>query len=265
MNKSTALRKILEEYKSELEQCILACKDELSGKPKGTLERLERNGRAYYLHCVFKKGERVRKGITNETLAKEALLKKEYNKLLLSECEQKLQDMNAFLDGFNFENMSFINRVQDWKKPFFRGLATTGDDAAAKWLTEPYATNEYRIENKNIKTKNGIMVRSKSEREIANLLIDADIPFRYEAELDVAGERIYPDFTILRPSDGKIFYWEHAGMIDSAEYVSSNYRRFAQYASVGIFLNENLIMTTESRAHPLSTGTIKSLIEYYFI
>ena len=112
MNKSTALRKILEEYKSELEQCILACKDELSGKPKGTLERLEKNGRRFYFHCVFEKGKRIRKGITNKTLAKEVLLEKEYCKLLLAECEERLRGINAFLCEFNFEGMSFLNKVQ---------------------------------------------------------------------------------------------------------------------------------------------------------
>ena len=60
-------------------------------------------------------------------------------------------------------------------------------------------------------------VRSKSERSIADMLTEADIPFRYEPELVIGAKRYYPDFMILC-SDGSIVIWEHFGMTDDSEY-----------------------------------------------
>lgn len=65
-------------------------------------------------------------------------------------------------------------------------------------------------------TASGNLVRSKSERLIANLLTQNQIPFRYEERLQAGRREFVPDFTIT--VNGKTFYWEHLGMLDLAEY-----------------------------------------------
>ena len=58
-------------------------------------------------------------------------------------------------------------------------------------------------------TDSGIRVQSKPERMIADSLDQAKIPYYYKAMLVVDGKIEYPDFMIVRPSDGKLVIWEH--------------------------------------------------------
>lgn len=63
----------------------------------------------------------------------------------------------------------------------------------------------------------GVMVRSKSEVIIANILHDRGVPFEYERALKSSdGEQHAPDFTISWK--GKTFFLEHLGMLDNAGY-----------------------------------------------
>ena len=67
------------------------------------------------------------------------------------------------------------------------------------------------------KTSRGELVRSKSEVIIANLLNNAGLDYTYEEELVLAdGSKKYPDFVIRK--NGKIFYWEHLGMLQKEDY-----------------------------------------------
>lgn len=73
------------------------------------------------------------------------------------------------------------------------------------------------------RTKTGILVRSKSEVIIANILTDLGMSFEYEKPLyskkdlkkDPKDFRL-PDFTINY--EGEEFYWEHLGMLENLEY-----------------------------------------------
>jgi hypothetical protein len=72
---------------------------------------------------------------------------------------------------------------------------------------------EYRI-HRNLAD---IMVRSKSEVIISNMLFDRDIPFFYEKPLYARDGSFYlPDFTINWR--GEEYYWEHLGLLDQEKY-----------------------------------------------
>ncbi len=62
-----------------------------------------------------------------------------------------------------------------------------------------------------------VMVRSKSEVIIANMLFDREIPFWYEKPLYARDGSFYlPDFTILW--HGQEYYWEHLGLLEQDKY-----------------------------------------------
>ncbi len=69
------------------------------------------------------------------------------------------------------------------------------------------------------RTKTGVLVRSKSEVIIANILTDLGISYEYEKPLysksDSKDFRL-PDFTIKY--EGEELYWEHLGMLEIPEY-----------------------------------------------
>lgn len=109
------------------------------------------------------------------------------------------------------------------------------------------------------------MVRSKSEAFIDMLLHANKIPFRYECALTLGSITYYPDFTIMHPKTGEIFYWEHFGMMDDPAYAGKAFSKLHNYSKHGIIPSINLITTYETQDHPLDLDTVHRLVEQYFL
>ena len=101
-----------------------------------------------------------------------------------------------------------------------------------------------QLEQLIYQTKSGIMVRSKSERMIADFLTEHGIPFRYEAKLVIHGRTYYPDFTILC-EDGTLLLWEHFGLMEQDEYFKHACEKIKAYRKKGYMQHTNLICTWE--------------------
>lgn len=74
----------------------------------------------------------------------------------------------------------------------------------------------------------------------------------------------FPDFTIMHPLTGKIYYWEHFGMLDDDEYCRKAGMKMMRYLQDGISPASNLIITCEDSRHPLTVDHIIAVIDYYF-
>jgi exodeoxyribonuclease V alpha subunit len=97
-------------------------------------------------------------------------------------------------------------------------------------------------EGKIHRTLTNLMVRSKSEVIIANMLAERDIPFKYETPLVAPDGTIkLPDFTIKLY--GEEWYWEHLGMLSKPFYRAHWEKKHEWYQKHGF--EENLITTSE--------------------
>lgn len=75
----------------------------------------------------------------------------------------------------------------------------------------------YMEDRKIHRTLADVMVRSKSEVIISNMLFDREVAFEYEKPLYAPDGSFYlPDFTITWR--GERYFWEHLGMLDRDEY-----------------------------------------------
>jgi len=100
----------------------------------------------------------------------------------------------------------------------------------------------YYEENKIHRTLAEVMVRSKSEVIIANMLFDRDIPFEYEKPLYAPDGSFYlPDFSILWR--GEHFFWEHLGLLEHEDYRKKWETKKAWYEK---HFPGRLVMTEES-------------------
>lgn len=131
------------------------------------------------------------------------------------------------------------------------------------WANEPYEHNPLHREQCIHKTSSGNWARSKSEAIIDMLLSIHQIPFRYECALALNETTVYPDFTIQHPVTGAYFYWEHLGMMDEVSYYTHACDKIKLYAANGIYPGMQLILTSETKAEPLSTETVQNFIEGY--
>ncbi|MBR9846683.1 MAG: ATP-dependent DNA helicase RecQ [Algicola sp.] len=97
--------------------------------------------------------------------------------------------------------------------------------------------------NKIHQTENGIWVRSKSEVIIANILFRSNINFEYEEKLYYKkGKWKEPDFTVRH--NGKIWYWEHLGMLGDEKYNQHWQDKKKLYKKIGVY--DKVIITKES-------------------
>ncbi|MGN0163757.1 MAG: ATP-dependent RecD-like DNA helicase, partial [Candidatus Ornithomonoglobus sp.] len=91
-----------------------------------------------------------------------------------------------------------------------------------------YSGSNWYESGKRISTLSQYFVRSKSEAIITNLLVDRDIPFRYEEPLYAPDGTMYlPDFTVT--FRGEEYYWEHVGRTNDPKYMAHWNKKEAWY------------------------------------
>jgi hypothetical protein len=120
------------------------------------------------------------------------------------------------------------------------------------------------------RNSSGIAVRSKSELLIAEALTNAGLNFTYETELKLGGSVRYPDFTIEDDITGRVFFWEHLGMMEREDYRQAWKAKEAWYRKNGIDhanpakpAEQSLITSTESQGR-FDITTINELIRANF-
>lgn len=125
--------------------------------------------------------------------------------------------------------------------------------------------NPYRRDMLIHKTSAGIFVRSKGEVVIADVLDSLGIDFFYEKKLVLLDEdgnerTLYPDFTILL-RDGRIYYWEHEGLLTDLEYVRRNQEKERLYFRNGIYAPKNLIVSMDGSDGSIDADGIRRMAQ----
>ena len=137
-----------------------------------------------------------------------------------------------------------------------------------------YQSHNYKYpKGLKYKVSNGLLVRSKGEMLIAEMLIASGIAFRYEeplvlyeTETDQYGMSetkrvvVHPDFTIYFP-DGTKLYWEHFGMMDQDDYRKKNLHKMGTYIENNIYVPQELIITMDSDTVPFDNLIVKGIID----
>lgn len=83
------------------------------------------------------------------------------------------------------------------------------------------------------RTQKGVLVRSKSEVIVADVLSNLGISYQYEQRLPAKDGKDFrlPDFTVTYEGDS--WYWEHLGMLDIPSYANAWERKQRWYAENG--------------------------------
>lgn len=180
---------------------------------------------------------------------------KGFTKKSIKVLRKNLKLQRKLLDGYQSYELKDIERML---------VNAYSEEKLEKWMKRHYKKNPYHLEHKKYRTSFGLLVRSKTEVIIAELLHIKGIPFHYDKEVvlfDTEGNEhvFYVDFVIMTPS-GKYLYWEHMGMFDLETYRDKNLRKLKVFFDNGILLSENLIITMESNKSGLSIDSIMRVI-----
>ena len=196
-------------------------------------------------------------------------LQKKYDEESLQLINQEISVLKKFLlkskvTSTTIQNL-YSSQPQEIKNMIIP-VDLSDDDFALEWASIPYEKKPIDAEKYTHKSDNGEIVRSKSEKSIANALYKLGIPYKYECPLILSnGQVIHPDFTVLNKRTRKEIYWEHRGMMDDREYAKHTVQRIKLMEKEGIFPGDNLIITEETLSCSLGTDEIDMMIKHYFL
>lgn len=249
--------------KAEIEQKILQLEEAIEELPEGELLCA---GNGEYCKWYYKLDGQKQYLPKKERMFAEQLAKKKYLSLQLNDLLHEKEAVELYLkyrEMHPSQANGLIMENSKYQKILLPQISTM-EKECVEWQNAPYQKNPKYQEQLKYKTITGLYVRSKSEMLISMMLQEYGIPFRYECALELEGKTIYPDFTLKHPKTGKIYYFEHFGRMDDADYCQNAYAKLQLYAKHGIIPMIQLLTTYETLEHPLSPETVERLIKQYF-
>ena len=232
----------------------------LAGPTQGTLRCRTIAQKPRFI--IFKDGREAYIPVKNTALVK-SLLERKFKEEQLKRVAGNIDRLNALLKTYQpYEPEAVYRALRPAYRYAFSRLAEEPAiiDSAEDWAAQPFETNPYLPEEKKHILSGGLRVRSKSEALIAEYLRIYQIPFRYEAALEIGGKVYYPDFTVRRPCDKKIFYWEHCGLTAQKKYLADMDRKLQVYRSAGITPWNGLILTYDDEMGSIDLTVIRAII-----
>ncbi len=266
---------LIEKIKADLHMNKMLVKkyeSSIDSLPKGGLHcKMINRKERYYHYSPHSSDESSNKLIyvspKNELLLN-SLIKKSFIERSLIYLRNNIVIEEAFLKKYKvFDDNMIINNMPLHCQKIAKSVIefNPGLPSLSAWQQEKYDKNPYNPEGLKCRSQSGILVRSKSEAIILGQLESYDIPFRYEAHLELAGSSFYPDFTILNPKGNRIIYWEHFGMMDNPTYFASMEKKIRIYKECGIVQWINLIVTFETKETPLDGRTVNDIIKAFLL
>lgn len=234
---------------------------------KGYLRVSKDKNRVKYYHVTDNKsrtGEFIKQ---SEHELINQLAQKEYNRKSKKLLSGQLEAINRFEKSYNKATLEEVYlKFTDEKKKLIKPIIKPDYEYTKEWLnirstirnTEPFIT-QYETENHEI-------VRSKSEKMIADKLFLLGIPYKYEEPAFLENGMVYfPDFTILNLKTRREVYFEHFGRMDDEAYCNKTLTKINLYQQNGIVLGKNFLCTFETSKTPFNMKYFCTLLETHDI
>ncbi len=261
MNQIKKVKEILSSELAQIRKLKKIVEKSMKKMPEGSLVISKSNGVIQFFHKTEKtqkKGKYIKK---SEKKFITALAQKDYDQALHNELTRQEGQLEKALKALpEREIINVFNKLTETRKELVNPHIISDEEYVNQWLSKEYEGNDFWDEYKKFKTERGELVRSKSEKIIADKLYKMGIPYKYECPLRTKKMgTIYPDFTILIVSSRQEVYLEHFGLMDVPEYCEKTLLRIQSLAKEGIVFGKNLFATFESSTVPLDVGILEFL------
>ncbi len=180
---------------------------------------------------------------------------KHYLDKVISPIKKELAVLEAFSNDYKpNEKFEVISSLPPEIRNLVRYPLLSTQSKAEKWASARYRTNPTPFDERTVyKTVKGDRVRSRAELIIANNLYSLNIPYRYEMAYSCGNSVLYPDFTVMNPLTGEIFYVEYFGLMEDDSYRSNTLWKIREYYKtpdagrfIFIFESESISMDTDA-------------------
>ena len=252
----------------KLDEIIMYAENYIKKAPEGTL-RITRNHNTeqYYLRSDPKDtyGTYISKK-DKELIC--GLAQKDYLQKLLQQAKNEKAQIKQLLEVYEPNKLKNIyDNIPKKRKKIVTPYILPENDFVNQWLNVEYERKSIDVESDNvIVTEKGEVVRSKSEKILADKFHLMNIPYHYEKPLHINGYgTIYPDYTVLNVRTRREYYWEHFGIMHQPDYCEKAIKKIESMQRNGIFIGDKLILTFESLNHPLNIRIVEGLIKKYLL
>lgn len=239
--------------------------DLLAILPEGRLMYKKICGKIYYYYVL--PGERKQKYISiKNTKLIQALKDRRYAEEALKLLRQNVKVQEQVLRKYkSCQPQDIFKRIGDVYQDIEPGAENIVVKKTSVRKPGEKKRMKYKSEERIHITTCGIMVRSKSEVIITELLHKNNVKFKYEEAIqlyDPSGNKKvrYPDFTI-HTKNGQTIYWEHIGMMNKEAYREDFHRKLDLYYFNDILPGSNLIITADSKSGAIDVASILKIVE----
>lgn len=256
------IKELLEKRIAELQKLIDIIESRIDNYPSGRL-RISSNGKmTTYLFCdESSKIKYISK--SNKQLISE-LAQKDYDIKVLKAFKQELKHIKVFMQTQNSKSaIEIFNRLSDERKSLINPLVLNDEALISKWNHEEYEGLSINSNAVTYTTNRGELVRSKSEKILADKFFSEGIPYHYEYPVYLKGiGTVHPDFKVLNVRTRKVYFWEHLGMMDDSNYAIRNVKKINAYIKNGYYSGENIIYSYEIKNY-FDLNAIDDLVKRY--
>lgn len=236
---------------------------------EGNLEIIDNKNYIQYYSCTRnpKTGKLKKKYIKkSEFWMLEKLAHKSYYNKLRKLLRSRLRQIKYLNKNYeeNEIDMVYLNLPQR-RRDLIKPIEPTYQQFLDSWYGEVYEKKKFYDTN-IILTKLGERVRSKSEKMLADYFYSLKLKYKYECPLKINDQiTFHPDFTFLNPYNREEIYWEHFGMMDNPKYMENALNKISIYAQNGIFINRNLIVTTETSTQSIDFKLVRLFTKEFLV
>ncbi len=228
--------------------------------PEGTLI-LSNSGttRQYYLKL---NGEKKYISADNTELVRK-LAQKDYETSFLKNANKQRKLLTQAIKTLeSMDELDNYDKLINDRKKFVVPYIVPDEQYIEKWLKSSHKIKKLDMPGNTILTERGDLVRSKSEKIIADKLYSMGIPYKYECPLKLKNNIIfYPDFTILNSNTKEELYLEHFGMMDKLDYCQNAISKIEKYEKNEIYLGKKLLVTFETSTQTLDSTILEKILK----
>ena len=261
-------REQLEIILSEMKKKYGSLSDEIGALPDSSLHILKRGDKEYYSERFPKKGNRKKErryGISNDYGKIRALVRKKYIENALKSLATDIKLLSDVTGKYRSIDEASVMKKFVADHPDLADYIYKDAGDLDEWAANYERQEDFYEEGKTSVAGDRTAMRSRGEIVIAEKLRQYGIPFRYEATTGIPDLPYVPDFTVKRPRDGKLFYWEHFGDVNDEKYMKRNGRKLERYEEYGIVPWDNLIITYDFQDGGVNVPLIDGMIHAWLI
>lgn len=253
-----------EKYKTLLSKI----EKEIKQAPKGELHVKKCRGKyvQFYVRYLDKTGRKVDEYIHQKEVERvRALAQKEYNIKLKSYLSERINIYNCITNTTKAVGLKDIyTTLHPAKQPFVNPIIKSDEQFIEDWKQKNSGDQNSMEKKIKLKTMQGEIVRSKSEKIIADMFYEEGIPYIYEPQIIFKDKTmVIPDFLTLNVKERKAYAFEHFGMMSDESYAKKNIQKIKRYEENGYWFGDNILYTFEVGDDSIDVDNVQRIIDKY--